>query len=153
MADGLPHQALARAVAATFGPDVRITATERLCGDASNRIYARLHLGPHQPPTVVAMLLGEGPYTGGSDEIGGGHETELPFVNVGRYLAHLGLPVPRIFHDAARSDGLLLSEDIGDRNLWSVVSDAPGEVATRFAAAVDLLVRLQVLGTRSPDPA
>ena len=146
----VPHEAVARAVHAAFGTTAVVTGTERLFGDASNRVYVRIRLGAHQPATAVAMLLGEGRFTGG-DELGGGGSDELPFVDVGRYLSGHGLPVPALYYDAARTDGLLLLEDIGDTNLWSVATTAPGRVDALFAAAVDLLVRLQVTGTRHPD--
>jgi hypothetical protein len=100
------------------------------------------------------MLLGTDRKPLGSEEIGGGGATndELPFVGVGRYLAARGLPVPRVHHDAARAEGLLLVEDIGDTTLWAAASARPADAAALFAGAVDLLVALQVAGARHPDP-
>lgn len=143
--------ACARAIGAAFGDGVSITGTQRLCGDASNRTYVRLALGTHVPATAVAMLLGEGRFVGG-DELGGGSSgDELPFVNVARYLARYELPVPQVYHDAARSDGLVLIEDIGDTNLWTVAETGGAEGL--FGRAVDLLVRFQITGERAPDAA
>ena len=154
MAETLPHAALSRAVRAAFGADVSIRASERLRGDASSRSYVRLHLdGGRAPATVVAMLLGSDRAPLGSDELGGDTDvTELPFVNVGRYLAARGLPVPAVHHDATETDHLLLLEDVGDTTLWAAAQASPGDVARLFDAAVDLLVDLQAAGTRDPDP-
>ena len=158
MAETLPLEALARAVRAAFGIDVTIRATDRLRGDASSRSYVRLYLaGGRAPSTVVAMLLGSDRAPLGSDELGDdAGVTELPFVNVGRYLAAHGLPVPAMHHDATETDRLLLLEDVGDTTLWAAAEAAaeaaPGEVARLFDAAVELLIELQATGARDPDP-
>ncbi len=151
----IPHEALARAVRKAFGAPVRIVAAEPLFGDASSRRYVRLRLTDGSgPPTVVAMLLGPDRFPLGSDELGGpAASAELPFVDVGRYLAASGLPVPAVYHDAVRTDALLLVEDVGDTTLWTAATAAPAEAGRLFAAAVDLLTALQVAGVRRPDPA
>lgn len=154
MSASLPHDALARVVERAFGAGARCERADALHGDASTRRYVRLHLAGAPVPTVIAMVLGEGRFTPGSDEIGGGGPaiTELPFVNVGRWLTRHGFPIPRLWHDAAQDAGILLVEDIGDTTLWAAVAD-PACVAPLFADAVDLLVALQVAGARDPDPA
>jgi aminoglycoside/choline kinase family phosphotransferase len=145
------HDVLARAVADAFGRGARLVATEPLHGDASSRRYVRLRLESAPVTTVTAMILGEGRF-GGSDELGAGATTsELPFVNVARWLGAHGLPVPVIHADLSRRDGLLLLEDVGDVSLWTAVSRAPSSTPSRFADAVDLLVELQVAGARHPD--
>jgi N-acetylmuramate 1-kinase len=146
------HDVLARAVVDAFGPRARLLAAEPLHGDASTRRYVRLRLADAPVPTAVAMVLGEGRF-GGSDEIGGGGGAgELTFVNVARWLDRQGLPVPVIHADLARSDGLLVIEDVGDLSLWTAVSREPASTSRRFTEAVDLLVRLQVAGARHRDP-
>ena len=151
MASPIPHDALARAVRAGFGAGARVTDTEALHGDASSRRYVRLHLEGASLPTVVAMLLGEGRFSPGSDELGGGAgEDELPFVNVGRWLAARGLPVPALYADRSREDGLLLLEDIGGTTLWAAVDADPSRAELLFGEAVDLLARLQVAGASEP---
>src|SRR5437867_1752859 len=102
MPDAIPHEALARAVRAAFG--ARIVGAQPLFGDASSRRYVRLHLaGGGAPPTAVAMLLGADRFPLGSDEIGERALTkDLPFVDVGRYLAARGFAVPLIHHGASR---------------------------------------------------
>ena len=153
MAETLPLEALSRAVRAAFGDDATIRATDRLRGDASSRSYVRLHLaGGRAPATAIAMLLGSDRAPLGSDELGDDvGVTELPFVNVGRYLAAHGLPVPAVHHDATEADRLLLLEDVGDTTLWAAAEASPGDVARLVGAAGDLLVDLQAAGARDPD--
>jgi hypothetical protein len=150
----IPLEAVARAVRAAFGDAVGIVAAEPLAGDASSRRYVRVRLGgAGAPVTAVAMLLGQDRAPLGSDELGEpATGDEIPFVNVGRYLARHGLPVPAVYHDAARTDGLLLLEDVGDTTLWAAGSAAPERVAALFADAVDMLVAIQVAGARDPEP-
>jgi N-acetylmuramate 1-kinase len=150
----LPHEALARAARAAFGPAARIAATEALAGDASTRRYVRLRLaGDGAPASAVAMLLGEDRTPLGSEELGDlDVRGELPFVGVGRWLAERGIPVPALYHDAAERDGLLLLEDVGDTTLWRAAVEAPARAPALFAAAVDGLVALQVAGARHADP-
>src|SRR5262245_48837033 len=151
MSSAIPHAVLARAVVAAFGDATHVVRAEPLHGDASSRRYVRLRLDA-APFTAVAMLLGEGRFAPGSDELGGGAASaELPFVNVGRWLAAHGFPVPAVYADRARDQGLLLLEDVGDVTLWAAVEAAPERTEPLFAAAVDLLARLQIAGARHPD--
>jgi len=154
MASPIPHDVLARAVTIAFGDAAHITSVDPLHGDASTRRYVRLRLARAPHASAVAMVLGEGRFASGSDELGGGGtSTELPFVNVGRWLATHGFPVPAIYADRSREDGVLLLEDIGDVNLWQAVQAEPARTEALFVAAVDLLARLQVAGARHADPA
>jgi hypothetical protein len=154
MSESIPHEALMRAARAAFGPSTQLGAAEALAGGASTRRYVRLHLaGPGAPATAVAMLLGTDRFGTGSDELGGARPDDEPsFVNVARYLARHGVPVPAIYHDAAHSDALILLEDIGDLTLWDVASKTPDRAPELFAAAVDVLVTTQLAGARDPDP-
>ena len=146
------HARFERAVRAAFGAAARIVATTPLHGDASSRRYVRLTLDGAPARTVVVMVLGEGRFAGGADELGGGAPlAELPFLNVGRWLEERGFPIPTTHLDRSREDGLLLLEDVGDTTLWAAVDAAPARTRDLFGAAVDLLVRLQVAGMAGPD--
>ena len=145
---------LARAVQAAFGRAVVVVGQTALAGDASSRRYVQLRLRRGGPPTVVAMLVAGDRPALTSEELGGASATprELPFANVGRYLKHCGLPVPAIYLDASARDGLVLVEDVGDTTLWAASEAAPEMAVALFKQAVDLLVEMQVAGSRQPDP-
>ena len=155
MPAAIPHESLARAVRVAFGASATIVAVEPLFGDASSRRYVRIRLAGTAPATVVAMLLGvEQRFGPGGDEYGAGARTsELPFVNVARWLSARGFAAPTIYHDAAATDALLLLEDLGDTTLWTAASARPADVPGLFGRAVELLAALQVAGARSPDSA
>ena len=142
----------ARAVHDAFGDDARIVATTPLHGDASSRRYVRLALAGAPAASVIVMVLGDDRFGGGSDELGGAATAELPFVEVGRWLATHGFRVPVVRADRARIDRLLVLEDVGDTTLWAAVSAEPARTRELFGRAVDLLVRLQVAGARSTAP-
>lgn len=127
-----------------------VTKSDRLKGDASNRTYSRLHLGPGaRPASVVLMELAEPEAFKRSEEAVSGGEasiTELPFVNIQRYLATLGVAVPLI-HTYDSAAGRMILEDLGDSTLFDAVADAPpGRVETLYRRAIDELVTLQKPG-------
>jgi aminoglycoside/choline kinase family phosphotransferase len=154
MSSAIPHAALAHAVTLALGGAAHIVEVEPLHGDASSRQYVRLRLAGARVATAVAMLLGEGRFAPASDELGGGDAVgELPFVNVGRWLATHGFPVPAVIADRSREDGFLLLEDVGELTLWAAVEADPMRARPLFGDAVDLLARLQIAGARHPDPA
>ncbi|MFU8802284.1 MAG: aminoglycoside phosphotransferase family protein [Bradymonadaceae bacterium] len=140
-----------------FDADVaQHTRLDNLGGHASLRIYWRIHLPTDlEPPrtfprgesTLMAMVLphadqalrsDEG--TSSSDPVPG----ELPFVDVQRYLADIGMPVPAIDHiDMDR--GVLFLEDLGDEMFENAVLEARTsvEVIDLYREAIDLLVKFQ----------
>jgi N-acetylmuramate 1-kinase len=143
----------ARAVREAFGPDARVVAATPLHGDASSRRYVRLVLERAPVATAVAMVMGADRFGTGSDELGGtGGSAELPFVEVGRWLAAHGLRAPAVHADRARDDACLLLEDVGDTTLWAAAAADPSRARELFRRAVDLLVRLQVAGARPIAP-
>lgn len=153
MGASIPRDAIARAVHTAFGAGAEVRAVEPLAGDASSRRYLRLRLRGARSDTAAVMLLAEGRFTGGGDELGAGTAAaELPFVAVQRYLARHGVRVPAIHHDASASDGLLLLEDVGDVTLWAAASRAPAGARALFGRALDVLVAIQDAGARHPDP-
>jgi aminoglycoside/choline kinase family phosphotransferase len=151
------HDAFARAVRACFGATAAIDAITALAGDASSRRYyrLRLHGAAGTPPTAVAMVLGPDRLPLSSEELTvfATPPTELPYVNVGRFLARIGVRIPALYHEAPADDVLLL-EDVGDRTLRAAAADADETTVLRlYRAAIDQLVVLQVEGGRHPDPA
>jgi aminoglycoside/choline kinase family phosphotransferase len=107
---------------------------EPLAGDASGRAYERLR-GPGGE-TLVLM------------DAGAERATVAPFLAVGRHLSGLGLAAPAVIA-ADEGRGLLLLEDLGPRTLAAHLADRPGDAAEAYAAAVDVLARIQA----APPPA
>jgi N-acetylmuramate 1-kinase len=124
---------------------------QTLVGDASTRRYHRVQIEGGKPPSAVVMELPDDPLK--SDEANAGEgPKELPFLNVQRYLAGGGFPVPRVL-GADMKKGLVALEDLGDRTFEMAVRDAPGEVRRKFyRRAIDQIVALQALGAKHPDP-
>jgi aminoglycoside/choline kinase family phosphotransferase len=105
-----------------------------LLGDASDRRYYRLRFASPVDgiASLVLMRLTQ-PHP----------ERELPFVNVQRYLAMKGIPVPQIFCDDA-AHGFVLLEDLGDITLEAALQDATREqLSVWYREALDILLALQ----------
>ncbi|MDO9527298.1 MAG: phosphotransferase [Gemmobacter sp.] len=105
-----------------------------LAGDASNRSYDRLTMGPRR-----AVLMDAPPEKG---------EATGPFVAMARHLRGLGLSAPEIFDEDA-ANGFLLLEDLGDALFARVLAAAPELEVRLYSAATDTLAHLQA----SPAPA
>ena len=137
-----------------FGTATTLKHLQALPGDASTRRYARAILtGPGAPQTVVVMILADRGVAMSSDELALFAEppTELPYVNVHRFLASLGVAVPELYADASEV-GLLLLEDVGDVALRDAVQGrSDEEVQELFERAIDQLLLLQVAGTANRD--
>lgn len=126
-------------------------SVETMVGDASTRRYHRVRVQGGAPSSAVVMELPDEPLK--SEEAStGGPPPELPFLNIQRYLAAGGLPVPRVYK-ADMSRGLVALEDLGDRTFESVVKDAtPAERRPYYRRAMEHIVELQRLGRQNPDP-
>ncbi len=129
----------------------RPTSLITLPGGASIRRYHRILFDGGRLPSLVVMELGDNPLK--SEEAGKAvAPTELPFLNVQRYLARAGASVPDIYrYDAAA--GLLYMEDLGDITFESRVLHADDAVRARYyRQAIDQLVALQRFAAAHPDP-
>jgi len=128
-------------------PSFRI---ERLRQDASSRTYYRASLSDDRTfRTLIVTDLGDN--KGMPPEWRAPIPEELPFVNVHRYLAAGGLPVPQLyFHD--RDAGILYMEDFGDETLEEAMKHAkPGDRERLYDLAIRLLVRMQSYAVSHPD--
>ena len=107
----------------------------KLKGDASTRSYYRVESRSCEPHSLVVMRLPDEPASKGP--------AELPFLNVQRYLAGLGLPVPRVLvDDVAR--GVLVLEDLSDETFGARLEATPrAQWQGVYEGAVDLLAELQ----------
>ena len=105
-----------------------------LAGDASDRSYDRLTRG-----NDTAVLMDAPPGKGDDPAI---------FVSIAAHLNHLGLSAPRILAQDL-DNGFLLLEDLGDALFAREVIRNPNSEQVLYAAAADVLVRLQA---NSPAP-
>src|SRR5512143_3377229 len=92
-----------RLVQRPFGRGTTVREVVSLAGDASTRQYVRARLaGPNAPATVVVMILADRGVAISSEELAALPETtELPFLNVYRFLRSIGVAVPEVYVDAA----------------------------------------------------
>ena len=124
---------------------------ETIPGGASIRRYHRVLVDGGKWPSLMVMELGDNPLK--SEEAAkGAAPTELPFINVQRYLARAGAAVPAIHrYDAER--GFIYLEDLGDITFESRVADAGDDLRARYyRQAIDQLVSLQRYAAAHPDP-
>jgi aminoglycoside/choline kinase family phosphotransferase len=122
-----------------------------LPGGASIRRYHRILLTGGRQPSLVVMELGDNPLK--SEEAGkGAAPTELPFINVQRYLARAGAAVPAVYRYDIPA-GLLYMEDLGDITFESRVLHADDAVRGRYyRQAIDQLVAIEDFASAHPDP-
>jgi aminoglycoside/choline kinase family phosphotransferase len=140
---GIDLAALRGGLAALFpAADPMAAEVSELAGDASTRRYYRVRIAPGAPlPSVVVMRY--------PDEVSPG--TELPFLNVHRYLAAAGVPVPAVYRSDPKAN-LLFLEDAGDTMLEDAVRDhgVRGSLPL-YEQCVEILVRIQSEGTGALD--
>jgi hypothetical protein len=148
--------ALARAATSAW-PHATLTAIEPLLGDASARRYVRVRLAGAAPASAIAMLLPHDTPASASEELTGGSvATELPFIDLQRFLARHDVPVPAL-HQYDEAAGILLLEDLGDVALADAAttrggdrahSSAPRSGSRRRASCLTLSVTSR--GRRAP---
>ncbi|MDO8644775.1 MAG: phosphotransferase [bacterium] len=113
----------------------------KLHGDASNRTYYRVHLG--ETKTFIVMQLPPGK-SSVSEEITNyqGGLPEIPFLNIVRFLAQGGIPVPKIYREFPEKK-LILLEDLGNETIEKRFERKPEEKEFWYKKAIDLLIQLQ----------
>lgn len=141
-------------IQATLGESSRLQRLEPLSGDASSRSYYRAFLtGPDAPQTLIVMKLAGEVLPLSSEELAVFSEppAELSFLNLHRFLSKLGVHIPVLYGQWA-DEGILFLEDLGDLSLWdSVQGMAPQDTVHWYKKAIDLLLSLQLGGTRARD--
>lgn len=134
-----------RAAVAALGRPADRARVVKLKGDASNRSYYRVATDP----SYVVMVLPRDARAS-EEATRGPAPAELPFVNVHRYLARLGVRVPRI-HALDEAAGTMVLEDLGDLTVEAALLAGHDREAI-YRAAVDALARLRARAEREPDP-
>jgi aminoglycoside/choline kinase family phosphotransferase len=132
------------AVARATGRPAEGVPVLRLAGHASLRSYWRVGTFPG---SHVVMVL---PPDARPEEVTkGGASAANPFVDVQRYLASIGVRVPRI-HAFYEPDGLMVLEDLGDEMLETrLLAGAPKEPL--YETAIDALARLRAAAEARPS--
>ncbi|QQR81062.1 MAG: phosphotransferase [Deltaproteobacteria bacterium] len=114
----------------------------KLHGDASNRIYYRIEI--ENKPNFILMQLPAGP-SSVSEEITNAttKPSELPFVNIDRFLRSKNLPAPEIVSYDAQ-EGLMILEDFGPETFEKrILASNNQEKINWYQKAIDLLMILQ----------
>jgi aminoglycoside/choline kinase family phosphotransferase len=139
---------LSRLAAEVIGEPASGFTVTKLKGDASSRSYYRLRAAT---TSLVAMVLPEDAAKSEEATQTVATPPELPFLNIQRYLALSGTPVPAILHTELPL-GILLLEDLGDETLE--VALGRGDHGTRealYGQAVDLLATMRRHAEAHPD--
>ena len=125
-----------------------VLSLRKLAGDASNRSYYRCYLENDSSYIVMVNAVADTAIV--SEEIAAHAEgfTELPFINIQRYLAHLGVRVPRI-HVHDEKEGILILDDLGDSLLGDIIN-GQGISEELYRQAIDMLIRFQVKEDQIP---
>jgi hypothetical protein len=143
LTDEIDLAALRAGLAALFpAADPMAAKVSELAGDASTRRYYRVRNAAGAPvPSVVVMRYPDGATPDG----------ELPFLNVHRYLAAAGVPVPGVYRSDPRAN-LLFLEDAGDAMLEDAVrAHGARGCLPLYEQCVEILVRIQSEGTCALD--
>ncbi len=131
-------------MSATGQPAVSV---QRLPGGAGNRTYWRV-CGLAGGSAIVMELPADPVKSEEASKEQG--PAELPFLNVQRYLARIGVRVPRVLLDAVR-EGFLVIEDLTDRTLEQALKEG-ADRKKLYSDAIDQLARLRVHAEQNPDP-
>ncbi len=115
-----------------------------LKGDASDRSYFRVNYvlksSPEKLHSLIVMQLNETNL-----------KSEPDFNRMQKFLKHLSIPVPDIYHfDAQR--GLLFLKDCGDTHLADKITEEPGETLHWYQKAIEIIVAFHIDVTENIKP-
>jgi aminoglycoside/choline kinase family phosphotransferase len=142
----IEDQALRQCVEQATGQSCAQAEVKKLKGDASNRSYYRIGTFPK---SWVVMVMPQDASKKSEEASKGDAPTELPFLNVHRYLDSLGVRVPRIVrYDEPK--GLMVLEDLSDETFERALGK--GQREALYGQATDLLAKLRLDAEKKPDP-
>jgi N-acetylmuramate 1-kinase len=139
-------QALRECVERATGEQCTQAPVKKLKGDASNRSYYRVGA---PPKSWVVMVMPPEASKKSEEASKGDAPTELPFVNVHRYLSSLGVRVPHIIR-YEEPNGLMVLEDLTDQTFEQALQTGSKEAL--YGQAIDLLAQLRLNAEVKPDP-
>lgn len=128
------------------GQDMTSAPVVKLRGEASSRVYYRIG---RAPDTVVAMVMPPDAAKKSDEATAGAVPTELPFLNVHRYLTALRVRVPKILRYDEPA-GIMVLEDLSDVTFEDALM-ATGRREGLYTEAVELLAYLRASAERKPD--
>jgi len=118
----------------------------RLPGGAGNRTYWRV--SKQGDASVVVMELPAEPAR--SEEASKPEPArELPFLNVRRYLARLGMRVPALLVDRSQA-GYLVLEDLGDVTFGKALQGS-ADWGAMYGKAIDVIAGVRARAEQAPD--
>ena len=127
------------------GIDAAAHPVVKLKGDASNRSYYRVGT---PPMSTVLMVMPKDALTKSEEATKGAPPTELPFLNVHRYLTSLGVRVPQILRYDGPA-GMMVLEDLTDLTFEAALK--AGSREELYTRAVKLLAGLRARAEARPD--
>lgn len=135
-----------------ISPSLRLLSIVPLSGDASNRSYYRLILNGFRKKNIILMKLNPPDQGIMSEEIVNLQKkfTELPFLNIQRFLYSININVPEIYLYSP-ANNLLFIEDFGDKVMWSVLKKERSRIEKLYLMAIDALVKMQFEGIKKKD--
>lgn len=134
-------------VAKATGHPVPNAPVKRLKQDASNRSYYRVGV----PPRSWVLMVMPPDVSRRSEEVQkGAPPSELPFLNVHRYLERIRARIPRVLHYDEPA-GMMVLEDLGDLTFENALRFHSPEKL--YPQAIDLLAQLRFRAEKDPDPA
>ena len=143
----------ARAEAARQWPGAEAAQIDSLRGDASTRRFWRLRFASGaDPASAILVDLGRDDFPRYVSVLGlvPNPVAEPPWINLHRFLAALGAPVPALYaFDPARR--AMLVEDVGEVALFDILRARGADSADLLRLAVENLLVLHVEGTRQID--
>jgi aminoglycoside/choline kinase family phosphotransferase len=138
--------ALRTQVSEATGRQFQAAPVKKLKGDASNRSYYRV--GGY-PESNVVMVMPKDAATKSEEASKGEAPKELPFVNVHRYLAKLGVRIPRIVRYDEPA-GMMVLEDLGDLTFEAAL-EGEKHREELYGKAIDLLAQIRARAEQNVD--
>ncbi|MEK6576899.1 MAG: phosphotransferase [Nitrospirota bacterium] len=123
-----------------------------LTGDASNRTYYRIS-NRNQSSYVVMELAEPEAFKASEEQVtsSNAHVTELPYINISRFLSLYGIGVPEIYY-YDRERGVLILEDLGDSTMHEVLKASATDTQEKYyKKAIDELLLIQISATKGLD--
>lgn len=118
------------------GPELKKIRTEPIAGDASSRKYFRVF-----SPDNTWVLCIDRDFTAYSTD-------QYPFLVIQHLFSACSVPVPAII-GSDKNHGAILMEDCGNTMLQDALSKAPANAADLYRKAIDIMVAIQSIKTKS----